>query len=268
MNTDLYDELILPLVHRMLNLEQLHLHLVVNRDNEFIDGNHLKNNIINHMLRLNKFTFNIRSSSRFYNQINFPSNDDIQKTFRDFQNNQITCCVDYLPKALKSQCHIYSYPYQSKYYDNITNNFPGGLFKCVREVSLFDERPFEHEFFFQIQKSFPLMEKLKIINEKPQNNKRFNQDLSIIKYSYLSQLDLSKAHKDYLEQFLSNTRTCLQNYLDLYVDYRSLKQVTHNFTRDTTRMNCSKVKYFYRNNINQLPKYFKGYFRSTNVLTS
>jgi hypothetical protein len=60
---------------------------------------------------------------------------------------------------LFNQCHIYSYPYEWKCYKNITNNFPGGLFKCVYEVSLFDERPFEHEFFLQIAQSFPFMKK-------------------------------------------------------------------------------------------------------------
>jgi hypothetical protein len=29
------------------------------------------------------------------------------------------------------------------HYENITNNFPGGLFKYVRMVSLFDELPFD-----------------------------------------------------------------------------------------------------------------------------
>ncbi|CAF4124145.1 unnamed protein product, partial [Rotaria sordida] len=53
-----------------------------------------------------------------------------------------------------NQCHIYSYPYQWKCYNKITNNFPDGLFKCVYQVSLFDEHSFQHEFFFQIQKSF------------------------------------------------------------------------------------------------------------------
>ncbi len=42
-----------------------------------------------------------------------------------------------------------------KYYKNIINSFPGGLFKYVREIFLFDERPFEHEFFIQIAQAFP-----------------------------------------------------------------------------------------------------------------
>jgi len=36
----------------------------------------------------------------------------------------------------------------------ITNNFPDGIFKYVREISLFDEQPFEHYFFFKFQNHF------------------------------------------------------------------------------------------------------------------
>jgi hypothetical protein len=74
--------------------------------------------------------------------------------------NEIISCVDFLPEAYQYHCHISTYPYTSTYYNDISNNFPGGLFKYVREISLYDERPFEYEFFLQIAQSFPLMEKL------------------------------------------------------------------------------------------------------------
>ena len=153
----------------MLYLEKLDLHLNnVVRDKGLISGNTLKENIINYMPQLNKFTFNIRLFNHISNQINLPSNEDIQYTFKHFKDNQIISCVDYFEKRQCSCCHIYSYPYRMEYYDNITNNFPGGLFKCVREVSLFDEHPFEHEFFLRISQSFPFVEKLSLMNFKPQ----------------------------------------------------------------------------------------------------
>ncbi len=65
----------------MSNLEKLDLCIAVSERKTFFDGNDLKMNIIDHMPQLNKFTFNIRSSSSFYNEINLPSNEDIQKTF-------------------------------------------------------------------------------------------------------------------------------------------------------------------------------------------
>jgi hypothetical protein len=145
-----YDQLIVPLLHRMSNLESLYLYLVPHNINRFIDGNDLKKNIINYMPRLNKFLFNIRSIIDFNNQISLLTNDDIQRTFINFKDNQIISCVNYFPKAKIGQCHIYSYPYTCKKYNNITNNFPGGLFKCVREILLYDERPFEYEFFIEI----------------------------------------------------------------------------------------------------------------------
>ncbi len=89
------------------------------------------------------------------NQIDLPSNEDIQRTFRD---NRIISYVDYFPKTRIGRCHVYSYPYKWKDYNNITNSFPGGLFKYVRKISLSDERPFEHEFFLRISQSFPLLE--------------------------------------------------------------------------------------------------------------
>ena len=52
----------------------------------FFDGNDIKINIINHMPQLNKFTFNVHSYSSFYNENNLPSNEDIQKTFKDFKD--------------------------------------------------------------------------------------------------------------------------------------------------------------------------------------
>ncbi|CAF1520085.1 unnamed protein product, partial [Adineta steineri] len=76
----------------------------------------------------------------------------------------------------------------TRYYTDISNSFPGGLFEHVRVVSLFDVRPFEHEFFLRIQKSFPFMEELSLDNCTAQNRKQSyrsnsdNRNLSLIKY--------------------------------------------------------------------------------------
>jgi hypothetical protein len=142
---------------------KLDLSLLVWVKKTFLDGNDLKLNIINRMQLLNELRFNICSFSHFYNKINLPSNEDIQHTFKDFKNKQIISSTDYfqgikLGQIKYSQCYIYLYPYKLKDYNNITNNFPGGLFRCVRKVSLFDEHPFEHEFFLRISQSFPLLE--------------------------------------------------------------------------------------------------------------
>ncbi|CAF4782857.1 unnamed protein product, partial [Rotaria magnacalcarata] len=67
----------------MSNLEQLGLYIeIVNTT--FIDGNHLKRDIINRMPRLNQFTFHINSFMSICNPLDFSSAEDIQRTFIDF----------------------------------------------------------------------------------------------------------------------------------------------------------------------------------------
>jgi len=250
----------------MSDLEKLDLSLIVGGKTTFVDGNYLKTNIINHMPRLSKFTFNICSNIYHCNGINLPSSKNIQKTFIDFKDNQIISCVDYFPKIEKGQCLIYSYPYKLKHYDNITNNFPGGLFECVCEVSLYDERPFEYEFFLQISRSFPFMEKLTLINRQRQKNKNKNKNLSIIKYPRLIELNLTETNKDYHEQFLFDTKTCLPNDVRVRMDYRLVKKVTRNFRRNTTRNNCAKISYVLFSNKSNFPEHLKDYFPHAKIL--
>ncbi len=258
--TNGYAELIVPLLHRMINLEKLDLSLTVLVTNAFIDGNDLKQNIISYMPRLKELTFNIRSIWFDY-QFNLPSNKDIQETFKDLNNMQIISCVDYFQKRKYGQCRIYSCPYKLEYYLEITNNFPGGLFKYVREVSLYDEYPFEHEFFLRIAQSFPILDKLTLNNQKRQKNKRIqNQHLSIIKYPHLIELDLAETHQDYHEPFLFDTKTCLPNNVRFLMDYLLLKKVTRNFRRNTTRTNCAKMIYVNFRNKLKFPEHLKDYF--------
>jgi hypothetical protein len=178
----------------------------------------------------------------------------------------------YFLEENEDECHIYSYPYTITSYENIANNFPGGLFTCVSEVSLFAEHPFEHEFFFRIAQSFPFMTSLTITNRKAQNNKQCrklknnSQDLLIIEYPHLKHLDLNEAHDDYVEELLLDTKTCLPYGFYLHIDYKSLKRVTYNFIRSVTRINCAKVRYRCSNRISRFPKHFRNYFLNIHVL--
>ena len=91
---------------------------------------------------------------------------------------------------------------------------------------------FNQSFFVQISKSFPFLKKLTIINEKPQNNKQCETldgnhvRLSVIEYPYLSHLHLSEAQDDYIEEFLSDTKTYLRNNILVNINYESLERVT------------------------------------------
>ncbi|CAF1406684.1 unnamed protein product [Adineta steineri] len=268
--SDTYSESILPLLGRMSNVEALSLYFAVCVNEKFIDGNHLMNDIIDYMPWLNHFSFYIRSVMHLRNQINLPSTKDIQSTFVNFSNHTIISYVDYFQKAKQGQCHIYSYPSFTPYYNSISNNFPGGLFKHVRAISLYDEHPFEHEFFLQIVHSFPSMEKLTLTNREPQNGKQLNnnnnnKNLSVIEYSYLHELIIIDVHSDYIEEFLVDTKTYFSKDIFLSINYESLKYVTHNFTRDDTRINCAKINELELFPASQCTNVLGDYFPNANL---
>ncbi|CAF4727365.1 unnamed protein product, partial [Rotaria sp. Silwood2] len=141
----------------MLNLEELTLYIDVSSFKIFIDGNNLKENIINHLSRLNKFLFNILSIMHLHMKPYLPTNEEIENTFSNFTGNKIISSVEYFPIRQSGQCRIYTYPFTINNYARISNNFSGGLFKYVHEISLFDEHHFEHEFFIRIAQSFPFL---------------------------------------------------------------------------------------------------------------
>ncbi|CAF3917835.1 unnamed protein product [Rotaria sp. Silwood1] len=151
-----YKESLLPLIYRMSNVEKFGLYLTFYVNDKFIDGNYLKKNIINHLPQLNAFTFDIHSLMFINNQMNLPSQKDIEETFRDFQYTKIISYVDYFLEKRMDQCHVFSYPSEMLYYQKITNNFPGGLYQYIRFISLYDEYPFEHEFLLKFLNYFHL----------------------------------------------------------------------------------------------------------------
>ena len=79
--------------------------------------------------------------------------------------------------------------------------------------------------------------------------------LQWVKYYNLIELHIDRAHDDYIDEFLCNTKTYLQNNILLYVNYETLTRVTDNFTRGDTRINCTKV--------NELCSFLKGEYQKS-----
>ncbi|CAF1120106.1 unnamed protein product [Rotaria sordida] len=81
--TDKYDNFVVPLLRRMINLEELKLYLSILRINStYVNGVQLYDDILIYMPRLKKFYFCIEAS--VYNKdirIDLPSNEDIQNSF-------------------------------------------------------------------------------------------------------------------------------------------------------------------------------------------
>ncbi|CAM4895107.1 unnamed protein product [Rotaria socialis] len=230
-HTLLYDSLIVPLLRRMVNLENLILYLSIIRNNKnYIDGNELYNDILIYMPQLNKFTFNIRTNVDKKNDgIVFSSNEDIQHSFRRKEYGLVGSYVETFTTSVEYKCYSNSMPY----------HFKSGMFDNVQSLIMTDIYPFENNFFDVISQSFPLLKELYIFNEKPQKNKQ--QSMTLIAFSHLIDLDLSSAHADYAERFLVDKHCYLPCLLNINIRYEPLALVTNNFTGDATRLTCSKL---------------------------
>ncbi|CAF3851792.1 unnamed protein product, partial [Rotaria sp. Silwood1] len=79
--TDEYDTQILPLLHRMSNLEELTLDIINDDRTTFVDGTQIHNQILVHMPLLYKFTFHISTGTKLNHIVDEISSDDIQRTF-------------------------------------------------------------------------------------------------------------------------------------------------------------------------------------------
>ncbi|CAF3311526.1 unnamed protein product [Rotaria sp. Silwood2] len=241
--TQFYDSLVIPLLCRMSNLEELTLYLSIKRtESTYIDGTHLYDEILIHMPRLKKFIFSINTLVVNKNiRINLPSNNDIQYSFIRKEYQQIGSCTHNESLERGSTCHIYSLPYQFENFCYLNCHFKGGIFDKVSCVMITDrEHPFEQELFQTISNSFPFLRTLIICNYQPQ--KRKQQLFPTITFPHLHSLDLQSANVDYAAQFVCDTKIHLPCLLELTITYESLVMTTNNFTNDATRLTCARLQ--------------------------
>ncbi|CAF0915009.1 unnamed protein product [Adineta steineri] len=120
-------------------IQELFLNISIGRcipDKSFLDRNDLKRDVINHMSKLNKFTFSIHSSLIIDDLNELPSNENIQCSCKGLEDYQIVSYIHSFPAEGEGQCHIYSQPYTMNSLYGLTNSFPGRLF------NLFDWRQY------------------------------------------------------------------------------------------------------------------------------
>ena len=85
---------------------------------------------------------------------------------------------------------------------------------------------------------------------------------STIEYPHLNRLDVRLAHRDYVEQFLNETKTFIPCLKELAVSVYDLKAVTKDYTRKETRRNCAKVEYIDTLLLSECTEDFLLYFPS------
>ncbi|CAF1473128.1 unnamed protein product [Adineta steineri] len=207
--TNQYDTRVLPLLRHMIKLDELTLIVINDERTSLIDGTQINNNILVHMPSLRKFTFHISTEVELHHIIHHLSNEDIQQTFTNIGYQQVCCILYYMVDSI--MCHIFSLPFAFDYLGYIGNAFPPIDFSCVRELTVDDEIPFEHEFFIRIARFFPLLKKLHVFNLEPQLQmkdnliSRNNEFYSIVEYPNLISLRLQYSHICYVEQFLNQS---------------------------------------------------------------
>ncbi|CAF3286177.1 unnamed protein product [Rotaria socialis] len=239
-----YDNIV-SLLRRMSYLEKLTLYLRIESRNRVIDGTYVQHDILDNMPQLDSFTFYICTYVDMVGLSYKLSSEDIQQTFRQ---QHVTSIVNYINGDIAA-CSIFSLPFRFDYLEDLGNKFPNIVFSYVVFLLLEDINPFKHEFFARIARSFPLLKYLRIFNKKSSilhDGMTLSSDncqlYSSIEYPHLTRLDVRYAHRDYVEQFLNETKTYMPSLTELGVVVSHLKYVTKDFKREETRRNCAKVK--------------------------
>lgn len=126
-NTAEYDELIVPLLRRMINLEQLQL-LVFRLESNFIDGIQLYEQFLTYRTQLTEFTFNIQTDVvDDGTTVDLQSNNDIQRSFIGRSYQQVASYVHTESTKTEGTCHIYSLPFVFDCLHNLDNSFQGEM---------------------------------------------------------------------------------------------------------------------------------------------
>ncbi|CAF1052266.1 unnamed protein product [Adineta steineri] len=143
--TNAYDCRILPLLRRMPNLETLTLCLDIIRLT-VIDGLHLNEELLIHIMNLNKFIFRICTVLRPSESNYLLTMNDIKNTFINWKYSSVNCFINHFSDGY-TYCHIYSTPFRMTHFMNLSNSFRGHHFLYVTSVVLYDTRSFEHDYF-------------------------------------------------------------------------------------------------------------------------
>jgi hypothetical protein len=145
----------------------------------------------------------------------------------------------------------------------LTNSFRGQHFKCVTDLTLYDTRPFEHDFFEWISREFPFLKYLNVNNLTPQKKTcQIEKEISSkMSYLHLIQLELTDVHSDYADQFLHEKYAYIPRFRTLTMQYEQLDTLTNNFTNPAIRRNCIQLNHLIFNKSLVYPKYLSSYLK-------
>jgi hypothetical protein len=234
----------------MSNLEKLTLNISIYGRDGVIECPYVQHDILDYMPQLHSFTFYICTYVETVDLLSKLTSEDIRKPLTGIGQQHVISMVNCVNSVVnfaygnRVACSIFSLPFEFDYLGVLGNQFPDIVFSYVTYLHIRDIDSFEHEFFMRIARSFPLLKHLCIWNIQSQvldGLMTFSSD-SIIEYPHLTILDVKFAHRDYVEQFLNETKAFVPCLTEFGVCADDLKAVTKDFTREETRRNCAKVK--------------------------
>ncbi len=129
----------------------------------------------------------------------------------------------------------------------LTNHFRGHYFECVTDLTLYDTRPFEYDFFEWIPRRFLLLKYLNVNNLTPQKKKcqiesaNDQQISSKFSYFYLIRLRLPDAHIDYAVQFLRDKNAYVSHLHKLTIQYEQLGSISKLLPAGRSAVQNSKI---------------------------
>ncbi|CAF3643157.1 unnamed protein product [Rotaria socialis] len=206
-----YDQ-ILSLLHRISYLESLTLYICVKGHNRIIDGTCVQNDFLAYMPQLHSFSFYINTSIDTRDLSYNVSRENIQQTLVNSGQQNATSIICNLT-TYEIACSIFSLPFAFDYLEDVGNIFPNIVFSYVTCLLVQDCDAFRYEFFVRIAQSFPLLKYLRIFNIESRLpvdpltlSSDHSQSYTMVEYLHLTSLDVGYSHKDYLEQFLNETK--------------------------------------------------------------
>ncbi|UJR08853.1 hypothetical protein I4U23_013108 [Adineta vaga] len=245
--TNEYNNQIVPLLRRMLNLQDLTLYLQIKKRHRIVDGIQLENDILSHLSKLQRFVFYISTGLISEHSFTRLSNDDIQRTFTNFKFGEVGWTMNDLNRCL-IRYHIFSLPYKFYSIEAVGNQFTNTIYKNVTAVWVSDSISFEHEFFLRLARCFPSLRYLNFAYGEAQQKisveSQHNDNIlfEIVEFPHLKTVIFGRVHIDYVEEMLNESKTRLPCLTEIWVHFDDLKSVTNNFTRDATRINCLNLK--------------------------
>ncbi|CAF3294240.1 unnamed protein product [Rotaria socialis] len=197
---------------KLFNFEQQIVSKYFTGHNRIIDGTCVQNDILVYMPQLHSFSFYINTSIDTRDLSYNVSRENIRQTLVNSGQQNATSIICNLT-TYEIACSIFSLPFAFDYLEDVGNIFPNIVFSYVTCLLVQDCDAFRYEFFVRIAQSFPLLKYLRIFNIESRLpvdpltlSSDHSQSYTMVEYLHLTSLDVGYSHKDYLEQFLNETK--------------------------------------------------------------